>query len=107
MAQVIQVEIRTGTTHTLTWLDAALKLKPDMALVCNGDPRPWIVVHAYNNTPREMIGIHSCWHVGGLRSPSTAVGRNKGPKVNGDSVNDSCRVRTQPVGLATSQCLSA
>jgi hypothetical protein len=73
MAQVIQVEIKTGTTHTLTWLDAALKLKADTALVCNGYPLPWTVVHAYNNTPREMIGIHSGWHVGGLRSPS-AVG---------------------------------
>jgi hypothetical protein len=27
---VIQVEIRTDTTHTLTWLDAALKPKPGM-----------------------------------------------------------------------------
>jgi hypothetical protein len=37
MAQVIQVEIKTGTTHTITWLDAALKVKPGMALVCKGD----------------------------------------------------------------------
>jgi hypothetical protein len=50
MAQVIQVEIRTGTTHTLTWLDSALKLKPGMALVCKGDPRPWSVVHTYLTT---------------------------------------------------------
>jgi len=30
MAQVIQVEVRTGTTHTVTWLDTALKTKPGM-----------------------------------------------------------------------------
>ena len=47
----------------MTWLDAALKLKPDTALVCNGDPRPWTVVRASNNAPREMIGLHSGWHV--------------------------------------------
>ena len=100
MAQVIQVELRTGTTHTMTWLDAALKLKPDTALVCNGDPRPWTVVHAYSNTPREMLGIHSCWHVGGLRSPSTArAGRSGGPKLNGDSLNDFRHVGIQQVGI--------
>jgi hypothetical protein len=25
VAELIQVEIKTGTTHTMTWLDAALK----------------------------------------------------------------------------------
>ena len=35
MAHIIQVEIKTGTTYTVTWLDAALKPKPGMALVCH------------------------------------------------------------------------
>jgi hypothetical protein len=47
MPRAIQVEIKTGTTHTITWLDAALKLKPGMALVCKGDPRSWCVVHTF------------------------------------------------------------
>src|SRR5579862_3523534 len=49
MAQVIQVEMRTATTHAVTWLDASLKPKPGMVLVCKGDPRAWSVVHAYGN----------------------------------------------------------
>jgi len=57
MAHVIQVEIRTGTTHTLTWLDAVLKPKPGMTLVCKGDPRPWTVVHAYSITSHEVNDI--------------------------------------------------
>jgi len=53
MAQVIQVEVRTGTTHTVTWLDTALKTKP-MVLVCKGDPRRWSVVHTYGFAAREV-----------------------------------------------------
>jgi hypothetical protein len=63
MAQLIQVELRTGTTHTLTWLDTALKLKPGMALVCKGDPRPWSVVHAYGITVREVADSNAGWKV--------------------------------------------
>jgi hypothetical protein len=58
---VIQVELRTDTTHTLTWLDAALKPKPGMVLRCKDDPRPWTVVHAYNITVQGMAGIHTDW----------------------------------------------
>ena len=47
MAQVIQVELRTDTTHTVTWLDAALKPKPGMALLC-----------------KASIGL-SCWRCPG------------------------------------------
>jgi hypothetical protein len=65
MAQVIQVEIKTGNTHTITWLDAALKLKPGMALVCKGDPRSWWVVHTYLLTVREATGSDVDWKIRG------------------------------------------
>ena len=65
MAQVIQAEIKTGTTHTLTWLDAALKLKPGMALVCKGDTRSWSVVHTYLLTVREATGSDVDWKIRG------------------------------------------
>jgi len=65
MPQVIQVEIKTGTTHTITWLDAALKLKPGMALVCKGDPRSWSVVHTYLLTVREATGSDVGWKIRG------------------------------------------
>ena len=64
MEHVIQVELRTDTTHTLTWLDAALKPKPGMVLVCKDDPRPWTVVYAYVVTAQEMKGIHTDWKIG-------------------------------------------
>jgi hypothetical protein len=70
MAQVIQVEIKTGTTHTITWLDAALKLKPGMALVCKDDPRPWSIVHAYLITEREVRDSNLGWKVAGCQRPS-------------------------------------
>ncbi|HEX3321312.1 MAG TPA: hypothetical protein VHR84_11460 [Terriglobales bacterium] len=63
MAQVIQVEIRTGTTHTVTWLDAALKPRPGMALVCTGDSRSWTVVQAYPITAREVRESQASWKV--------------------------------------------
>jgi len=66
MDRVIQVELRTGTTHTLTWLNAALKPKPGMVLHCNGDPRPWTVVHAYNITAHETLETPTNWKVGAL-----------------------------------------
>jgi hypothetical protein len=50
MAQIVQVEIKSGTTHTVTWLASALKPKPGMVVVCKGDPRQWSVVHAYATT---------------------------------------------------------
>jgi hypothetical protein len=65
LAQVIQVELRTDTTHTVTWLDAALKPKPGMALVCKGDSRPWVVVQAYGMTARGVNDINVGWKVGG------------------------------------------
>lgn len=64
MDHVIQVELRTGTTHTLTWLSTALRPKPGMVLLCNGDPRPWIVVHAYHITAQETRESHTNWKVG-------------------------------------------
>ena len=64
MEHVIQVELRTDTTHTLTWLDAALKPKPGMVLLCKGDPRPWTVVHAYMCSAREMREGNIGWKVG-------------------------------------------
>ena len=63
MEHVIQVELRTDTTHTLTWLDAILKPKPGMVLLCKGDPRSWTVVHAYTNTARAMNGTNIGWSV--------------------------------------------
>lgn len=65
MDHVIQVELRSGTTHTLTWLNAALKPKPGMVLICGGDPRRWIVVHAYNITAQETGEAQSKWKVEG------------------------------------------
>lgn len=63
MGRVIQVELRTATTHTLTWLDAALKPKADMILFRDGDPRPWTVVHAYSLTAHEMKSDHTNWRL--------------------------------------------
>ena len=60
---VIQVELRTDTTHTLTWLDAALKPKSGTVLLCKDDPRPWTVVHAYNITAQEAISNHTDWKI--------------------------------------------
>jgi hypothetical protein len=60
---IIQVELRTDKTHTLTWLDAALKPKVGMVLVCKDDPRLWTVVHAYGIAAQEMKGIHADWKV--------------------------------------------
>jgi hypothetical protein len=36
MSQIIQVELRTDTTHTMTWLDAALRPNPGIGLLCKG-----------------------------------------------------------------------
>ena len=62
---VIQVELRTDTTHTLTWLDAALKARPGMVLLCKDDPRQWTVLHAYNITAREGNTNDAGWKVSG------------------------------------------
>jgi hypothetical protein len=70
MAQIIQVEIRTGTTHTVTWLDAALKTKPGMVLVCKGDPRRWSVVHTYCIATREVGDSNIDWKVAGCEAPN-------------------------------------
>jgi len=66
MEHIIQVELRTDTTHTLTWLNAALKPKPGMVLLCKGDPRPRTVVRAYTNTAQEMRDSNIGWKVGYL-----------------------------------------
>ncbi len=66
MEHIIQVELRTDTTHMLTWPDAALKPKPGMVLLCKSDPRPWTVVHAYANTAQEMRDSPIGWKVGHL-----------------------------------------
>ena len=69
MARLIQVEIRTGTTHTVTWIDAALKPKPGMALIRKGDPRPWTVVHAYGIVAPEGKDINAGWEVSEGEAP--------------------------------------
>ena len=58
MEHVIQVELRTDSTHTLTWLDAALKPKPGMVLLCKGDQRPRTVVHAYTRDEEMKAQPH-------------------------------------------------
>jgi len=65
MTQVIQVEIRTGCTHTVTWLDAALKPKPGMALLCKGDLR-----HGPSCTHTASLRTQrgTAMQVGGLRT---------------------------------------
>jgi hypothetical protein len=65
MEHIVQVELRTDTTHTLTWLNAALKPKPGMVLLCKGDQRPWTVVRAYT-TAQEMRANHADWKIGRL-----------------------------------------
>jgi hypothetical protein len=72
MAQVVQVEIRTGTTHTMTWLDAALKLKPGMVLVYKSDPRRWSVVHSYITT-REVRDNNTDWKIVSSEAPLCAA----------------------------------
>lgn len=69
VAHVIQVEMRTGTTHTVTWLDAALKPKPGMAFVCKGDPRPWTIVHVYGITAREDRDSSVGWKLAACEEP--------------------------------------
>jgi hypothetical protein len=66
---VIQVEPRTDTTHTLTWLDAALKPKPGMVPRGKDDPRPWTVAHAYKHH-----GSGNGRHSHGLVQRGTAAG---------------------------------
>jgi len=72
MVQVIQVEIRTGTTHTVTWLDTLLKPTPGITLVCKGDLRPWTVVHAYGITAQEVRNSNVSWKVAGYEVPTCA-----------------------------------
>ena len=39
MFQIVQIELRTDTTHTMTWLDAALRPNPAWVfsgLLCKG-----------------------------------------------------------------------
>ena len=36
MSQIVQVELRTDTTHTMIWLDAALRPNPGIGLLCKG-----------------------------------------------------------------------
>jgi hypothetical protein len=66
MEHLVQVELRTDTTHTLAWLDAALKPKPGMVLLHKDDHRPWTVVHAYTITARETTGNLTDWKIGRL-----------------------------------------
>jgi hypothetical protein len=68
VAQIIQVEMRTGTTHTMTWLDAALKPKPGMVLLCKGDARRWTVVRAYLITAREVRDSNAGWKAVGCEN---------------------------------------
>ena len=64
MVQAIQVEVRTDTTHTLTWLDAALAPKAGMVLLHDGDPRPWTVMHAYS-IASEVKDVSMAWRITG------------------------------------------
>ena len=63
MEHVIQAELRTGTTHTVTWLGAALRPKPGWVVLYNDDPRLWTVMHAYNIMARETTDYHAGWKV--------------------------------------------
>jgi hypothetical protein len=54
---VIQVELRTDTTHTLTWLDAALKPKPGMVLLCKGEPRQLLQDRVTAGEVREALSL--------------------------------------------------
>jgi len=64
MDHVIQVELRTGKTHTMTWLNAAMKLKPGVVLLCDDDPRLWTVVHASHIMAHETMELHTHCKVG-------------------------------------------
>jgi hypothetical protein len=65
MALMSQVEIRSGHTHQVIWVDASLKPITGMVLSCKGDERVWEVVHAYS-TVLDKSGINTGWKVGGL-----------------------------------------
>ena len=65
MALMVQVEIRAGCTHSVIWVEAALKPVVGMTLVCKGDSRTWEVIRSYK-TVLEKSGINSGWKVGGL-----------------------------------------
>jgi hypothetical protein len=65
MSLMSQVEIRCGTTHSVIWVEAALKPTQGMKLSCKGDPRTWEIVYAYR-TVLEKSGINTDWKVGGL-----------------------------------------
>ena len=73
MGHVIQVELRTDTTHTLTWLDAALKPKPGMVLLCDGDPRSWTVVPYIQHDGSGNEKRSHQLEVGGLRKARTYI----------------------------------
>ena len=77
MERVIQVELRTDATYTVTWLDAALKPKPGMVLIRKDDQRRWTVVHAYTITAQETSGNHTDWKVGCLQIPKIRSGTVK------------------------------
>ena len=66
MEHIVQVELRTDSTHTLTWLDATLKPKPGMVLLCKDDERAWTVVHAYSTAQESEIN-HKDWRLLGCK----------------------------------------
>lgn len=66
MTQMVQVELKCGTTHTVTWVPVELKPKAGMTLVCKNDSRQWEVVEAYTRTPQESADINLGWRIGGL-----------------------------------------
>lgn len=64
MTSLVQVELQTGNTHTLTWVESSLKPKVGMSMTRKGDPRTWIVVEVYSLIPRSMDFVDKVWKIG-------------------------------------------
>ena len=64
MHSLIQVEIQTGVTHTLTWLEATMKPRTGMNMTHKGDPRLWTIVAVYPLVPRTMESFDRVWKIG-------------------------------------------
>jgi len=60
---VHDVEAGIKEIHTVTWIEADLKPKLGMTLVCGKDPRRWRVLHAYVSTPTSGSGTRTEWKV--------------------------------------------
>ena len=64
--EVQQVELRRERTHTVVWVDAALRLRPGHHVI-GKDGHAWEVVHVYDRVLASHL-LNRGWAVGGLFS---------------------------------------